>query len=69
VPDVSPIVSADASEEIDAPEPGRVVECINPSATDSAIRRFDSPHYIAPNTARPHSDIPARPAVGAAASR
>ena len=29
-----------------APGSGCVVECINPSATDPAIRRFDSPHYI-----------------------
>lgn len=29
-----------------APEPGRIIECIRPSATDSAIRRFDSPSYV-----------------------
>jgi predicted esterase len=25
---------------------GRVVECVEPSATDPAIRRFDTPHYV-----------------------
>jgi hypothetical protein len=29
-----------------APETGRVIECIKPSATDPAIHRFDSPNYI-----------------------
>jgi tetratricopeptide (TPR) repeat protein len=29
-----------------APEAGRVIACVRPSATDPAIRRFDSPHYV-----------------------
>ncbi|MCF8534224.1 MAG: tetratricopeptide repeat protein, partial [Reyranella sp.] len=29
-----------------APEAGRVIDCIRPSATDPAIQRFDSPHYV-----------------------
>lgn len=29
-----------------APEPGRVIECVKPSATDPAIQRFDSRHYV-----------------------
>lgn len=32
-----------------APEPGRVIFCIRPSATDPAIRRFDSQHYVLVN--------------------
>jgi len=28
------------------PEPGRVIECVKPSATDPAIQRFDTPHYV-----------------------
>jgi tetratricopeptide (TPR) repeat protein len=29
-----------------APEAGRVIECVKPSATDPAIHRFDSPNYV-----------------------
>lgn len=29
-----------------APEAGRVIECVKPSATDPDIHRFDSPNYI-----------------------
>lgn len=29
-----------------APEPGRAIACVRPSATDPAIRRFDSPSYV-----------------------
>jgi hypothetical protein len=29
-----------------AGEPGRVVQCVSPSATDAAIARFDEPHFI-----------------------
>lgn len=32
------------------PEPGRVIECVKPSATDPAIQRFDARHYILFNT-------------------
>jgi predicted esterase len=41
-----------------APEPGRVIECIKPSATDPAIRRFDAAHYVLfnPDT-RPDAEL------------
>lgn len=29
-----------------APEAGRVIECIKPSVTDPAIRRYDDPHFV-----------------------
>jgi hypothetical protein len=27
-------------------QPGRIIECVRPSATDPHIRRFDYPHYV-----------------------
>jgi hypothetical protein len=29
-----------------ATEPGRMIECVRPSETDSTIRRFDDAHYV-----------------------
>jgi predicted esterase len=41
-----------------AGEPGRVIECIKPSATDPAIRRFDAEHYVLFNTeTRPDAEL------------
>jgi predicted esterase len=40
------------------PEPGRVIQCIKPSETDPAIRRFDSAHYVLFNAnSSPQADL------------
>jgi hypothetical protein len=45
-----------------AAEAGRMVACVKPSATDPAIRRFDTPHFILFNAQTgPDADLtPAR---------
>jgi hypothetical protein len=41
-----------------ASEPGRLIQCIKPSETDPAIRRFDSAHYVLFNAdASPQADL------------
>jgi predicted esterase len=55
---VPPLAMAQPQPQACAPEPGRVIECIRPSATDPAIWRFDAAHYVLFNTdARPDAQL------------